>query len=190
MALEARCLEDPAGPCKDFAMRRFNLALSLRRLGLTAAASLLLIPGAASASLIGSDFCTNFADPNPCNTAENVASLILGVEAPDLTFLVAAEGVPLPAGLAFFDPSNAPIADPFGSDLNEGYLTWSGSFDYLSVKAAGTLYVYDSGRFDLLNGVSNIKLWGTGGTIVPEPTGALIFAIGFAVMEASRRRRV
>ena len=86
-------------------------------------------------------------------------------------------------------PLGDPVSDPFAADLKEGSVSWTGGFDYISIKNGTRLSVFsgDGGAFELDFGVSNIKVWNSSSAI-PEPTAALVFATGFAVMGIARRR--
>ena len=150
----------------------------------------LVVPTTTNAALIGEGECSSLPhSPGQCNVAENVAALISGIDMADLTLLAESESTPLPMGLEFFDSLGDPVLDPFAADLKEGSVSWTGGFDYISIKNGTLLSVFsgDGGAFELTHGVSNIKVWSSSSAI-PEPTAALVFATGFAVMGIARRR--
>lgn len=139
----------------------------------------------ASADLIATADCKQLS--SPCNSESNVESLL----GQDVELVWEAEEGVLSSQIAYLDVDGNPIADPFASDVKTGSWLWSGGgvVLYASAKAANVLNVYDDNSWSFSRGISNLKIWAAAGPAVPEPSAAVVFALGFGMVNAGIRNR-
>lgn len=139
----------------------------------------------ASAALIATMECQ--AGISPCNSESNVESLL----GQDVELVWESAGAIVPGQVSILDDSNSAIADPFASDLQAASQLFGGDgFSlFASFASFNFLNLYDGSSWYFPDGISGIKIWRRPCSAVPEPSSALVFALGFGMLNARIRKR-
>lgn len=147
----------------------------------------------ASAALIGTMDCQ--ASVGPCNSESNVESLL----GQDVELVWESAGGIIPTQIAVFGESAALVADPLTSDAGAGSQLFSGGgFSlYASFSTFNMLNLFDGHSWSFPFGTSGIKIWkkpcswpcSGPCSAIPEPSSAVVFALGFGMVSAGIRKR-
>ena len=162
----------------------------------------------ASAALIGTMDCQ--ASVGPCNSESNVESLLGqdvelvwesagGIIQPLAVGLIDVDRRRIPTQIAVFGESAALVADPLTSDAGAGSQLFSGGgFSlYASFSTFNMLNLFDGHSWSFPFGTSGIKIWkkpcswpcSGPCSAIPEPSSAVVFALGFGMVSAGIRKR-
>jgi hypothetical protein len=137
----------------------------------------------ASAALIGTMGCQDGL--SSCNSESNVE----GILGQDVQLVWESGGGMSASQISTFGDSQ--IMDPFASNAMAG--SWFGGGDgnilYASTASSNTLSVYGGTSWSFPSGSWNFKFWTRPCSAIPEPSSAVVFALGFGMVSAGIRKR-
>jgi hypothetical protein len=146
----------------------------------------------ARAELIGTMDCQG--DLSSCNSKANVESLL----GQDVELVWESAGGIVPAQIAVFDDSAALLDDPLASDSGAGSQLFGGGGGltlFASFNTFHMLNLFGGSSWSFPFGTSGIKIWRCWKpcwhpcSAIPEPSSALVFALGFGMVSSGIRKR-